>query len=68
MCSILSGLLRKSEFLKRHKKTSVEQRLLHFYLENGATDKAREIHSNLKGAIDLGQWLQLEAKIMEYEE
>ena len=64
----LSGAIAHGrEFLRTHKKPSVEVQLIDLYLENDAPQKAREFHVNLKGAIDLGQWLRLEAKILEYE-
>ena len=56
------------EFVKTNKNTSVEIKLLDFYLENKATQKAREVHTKLKGAIDHGRWLRIEAKILEYEQ
>lgn len=54
-------------FLKKGKSTSVELHLLSLYLEKGLFAKAREIHSNLQGAVDICQWLRLNATILEYE-
>ena len=56
------------EFLNTNKKVSVESKLLNFYLNNNATQRARELHTKLKGALDYGDWLRLEASILEYEE
>ena len=54
-------------FLKTNEKTQVEIKLLDLYLENGLPQKAREIHTGLKGAIDIGRWFRLDARILEYE-
>lgn len=62
-----SSISHGREFLRTNKKTPVEMKLLHLYLENGDPQKAREIHAKLKGAIDIGTWLRVEAKIFEYE-
>ena len=55
------------EFLSRNKKTSVEIKLLKFFLVQNSAEKAREIHNKLKGAIDASRWLKLEADILECE-
>lgn len=55
------------DFLKRNRKTSVEIKILKYYLKKGSTQRARDLHKKLKGAIDIGRWLQLDADIMEYE-
>ncbi len=55
------------EFLNTNKKVSVEKKLLNFYLNDNAIQRARELHTKLKGALDYGDWLGLEASILEYE-
>lgn len=55
------------EFLSRNRKTSVEVKLLKFYLSKKTPQKARELHNKLKGAIDAGRWLRLDADILECE-
>ena len=55
------------EFLSRNRKTSVEIKLLKFYLSKNNHQKARELHNKLKGAIDAGRWLRLDADILECE-
>ena len=64
---MLGGISHGHEFLKRNKKTSVEVKLLKFYLMKNAPQKARDLHKKLKGAIDAGRWLRLEADILEFE-
>jgi len=56
-----------NEFSRTNKKTSVEVKLLKFYLAKKAPQKARELHKKLKGTIDLGTWLRLDADILECE-
>ena len=64
---LAGGISHGHEFLKRNKKTSVEVKVLKFYLRKNAPQKARELHKRLKGAIDTGRWLRIEAEILEYE-
>ena len=64
---LAGGISHGHEFLKRNRKTSVEVKVLQFYLRKNAPQKARELHKKLKGAIDTGRWLRLEAEILEYE-
>jgi hypothetical protein len=64
---LAGGLSHGHEFLKRNNGTSVEVKVLRFYLRQGAPQKARELHKKLKGAIDTGRWLRLEAEILEYD-
>lgn len=64
---LAGGISHGQEFLKRNKNTSVEVKVLKFYLIKNAPHKARELHKKLKGAIDTGRWLRLEASILEYE-
>ena len=45
----------------------MEIQLIDLYLESGQIEKARDLHLNLKGAIDHGQWLRLQAEILEYK-
>src|ERR1017187_4143264 len=62
------AILHGREFLKSNKKTSVEIKLIELYIENNETQKARELHIKLKGAIAHGRWLGLESNILEYEQ
>jgi len=55
------------DFLRRNKKPSVEVQLINLYLENGQIDKAHDLHKKMKGAIELGRWLRVQADIFEYE-
>jgi tetratricopeptide (TPR) repeat protein len=41
--------------------------LFGFYLENSSFDKARAIHSGLRGAINIVDWLEKESELFEYE-
>jgi len=64
----LSGAIAQGhQFLSRIRKTSVEMKLLKFYLMKNTPEKARELHNKLKGAIDAGGWLRMEADILECE-
>ena len=64
---LAGGICQGQEFLKRSKNTSVEIKVLNYFLRKNAPQKAREILQKLKGAIDAGRWLRLEASILEYE-
>ncbi len=64
---LAGGISQGHEFLRRNKNTSVEVKVLKYYLRKNLPQKAREIHAKLKGAIDTGRWLRLEAEILEYE-
>jgi hypothetical protein len=55
------------DFLKINRHKSVEVKLVHFYIANKAPEKARELHTKLRGAIDHASWLRLEAKILDVE-
>jgi NAD-dependent SIR2 family protein deacetylase len=56
-----------NDFLRKNRKTSVEVKLLGFYVQKNTPQKARELHSKLKGSIDAGHWLRMEADILEIE-
>ncbi|HAB18126.1 MAG TPA: SIR2 family protein [Verrucomicrobiota bacterium] len=62
-----SAISHGQRFLSRGRNTLVEMKLLKFYLSKRAHQKARELHSKLKGAIDVGRWLRLDADILECE-
>ena len=67
MRDLPGAITHSRDYLRKFRKVSVERRLLNLYLDNGAIDKAREMHTRLEGAIDQSQWLNLEANIMEHE-
>lgn len=55
------------EFLRRKRKPAVELKLLELCIANGNPQKARELHTKLRGAIGCDTWLEYEAKILESE-
>jgi len=61
------AILQGCEFLNRNRKSSVEVKLLKFYLHKNAPEKARELHNKLKGAINASRLLRIEADILECE-
>lgn len=64
----LSGAISQGhQFLTRNRNTSVEIKLLKFYIRKNAPEKARELHNKLRGAIDASRWLRMEADILECE-
>ena len=54
-------------YLKSHKNKSVEVSLLNILLAAEDVVGAREIHASLKGAIEISEYLSIEATILEHE-
>jgi hypothetical protein len=55
------------DYLRTHKKPSVETELVQFYTEAGEFTNARELHNTLRGAIDHILWMRLDSYILEHE-